>query len=49
MTCGTKNLIYCIICEGFGQYYVGETGTTLRNKTRAHEQQIQHPEKLVNI
>ena len=21
MTCGTKNLIYCIMCGGCGQYY----------------------------
>lgn len=37
------------MCEGFGQYCVGETGTTLHTKIRAHKQQIQHPENLVNI
>lgn len=44
MTCGTKNLIYCIICGGCEQYCIGETGTTLRTRIRVHKQQIQHPE-----
>lgn len=44
MTCRTKNLIYCIMCGGCGQYYIGETGTTLRTRIRVHKQQILHPE-----
>lgn len=32
------------MCGGCGQYYIGETGTTLRFRIRVHKQQILHPE-----
>ncbi|XP_062612905.1 uncharacterized protein LOC134274656 [Saccostrea cucullata] len=44
MSCDSKNVIYCITCEGCGQFYIGETGTTLRTRIRIHKQHIQHPE-----
>ena len=44
MSCASKNVIYCITCEGCGEFYIGETGTTLRTRIRVHKQHIQHPE-----
>lgn len=44
MTCATKNVIYCITCEGCGQHYIGETGSTLRTRIRIHRQHIRQPE-----
>lgn len=45
MSCQSKNLIYTIICDdGCNQFYIGETGTTLRTRIRVHKQQIRDPE-----
>ena len=44
MTCDSKNLIYVISCEGCNEFYIGETGTTLRARIRVHKQHIQAPE-----
>lgn len=44
MTCESKNLIYVITCGGCNQFYIGETGTTLRARIRMHKQHIQVPE-----
>ncbi len=40
MNCNSKELIYVITCRGCNQQYIGETGDTLRNRTRVHRQQI---------
>lgn len=44
MSCQSKNSIYTIICDGCNQFYIGETGTTLRTRIRVHKQQIRDPE-----
>ena len=44
MSCESKNLIYVITCGGCNQFYIGETGTTLRSRIRVHKQHIQVPE-----
>ena len=44
MTCDSKDLIYVISCEGCNEFYIGETGTTLRARIRVHKQHIQAPE-----
>ena len=44
MSCASQNVIYCIICGGCGQFYIGETGTTLRTRIRIHKQHINQPE-----
>ena len=31
-TCQSKNLIYCITCQGCKKQYIGETGDILRNR-----------------
>ena len=43
-TCQTKNLIYCITCQGCKRQYIGETGDILRNRVRVHRQQIRQKE-----
>ena len=43
MSCTTKNLIYVITCTGCGEFYIGQTGTTLRDRVRVHKQQIKEP------
>ena len=40
MNCATKNIIYTLICTGCDEFYIGETGNTLRTRTRVHKQQI---------
>lgn len=42
-TCSSQNLIYIIKCQGCGELYVGETGTTLRSRVRVHRQEIMDP------
>lgn len=50
MTCESKNVIYCITCAGCGQFYIGETGTTLRTRIRIHKQHIKQPEyRKINV
>ncbi|XP_062612861.1 uncharacterized protein LOC134274600 [Saccostrea cucullata] len=50
MTCESKNVIYCITCAGCGQFYIGETGTTLRTRIRIHRQHINQPEyRKINV
>ena len=44
MSCDSKNLIYCIICGGCEEFYIGETGSTLRTRIRIHKQHINQPE-----
>ena len=44
MDCTSKNLIYCIQCEGCEKNYIGQTGDQLRNRMTIHRQQISHPE-----
>ena len=39
-TCQSKNLIYCITCNGCSKQYIGETGDTLRNRMTVHRQHI---------
>ena len=43
-TCTTQNLIYCMICHGCGEQYIGETGDTLRHRLTVHRQQIRQKE-----
>ena len=40
MNCASKNIIYALICQGCSEFYIGETGNTLRERTRVHKQQI---------
>ena len=35
-----SNLIYVLTCNGCDKYYIGQTGDTLRSRTRIHRQQI---------
>ena len=44
MSCISKNLIYCIICNGCSKEYIGQTGDCLRNRVTVHRQQINHEE-----
>ena len=43
-TCKSKNLLYCITCQGCQEQYIGETGDVLRNRVRVHRQQIRQKE-----
>jgi hypothetical protein len=38
---GDSKNIYVITCGGCDQFYIGETGTTLRTRIRIHKHQIQ--------
>ena len=40
MTCSSKNLIYLLYCDHCKSEYIGETGTTLRDRFTVHRQQI---------
>ena len=40
MNCASKNIIYALVCQGCSEFYIGETGNTLRERTRVHKQQI---------
>ena len=44
MSCQTRNVIYVITCSGCGELYIGETGSTLRERIRVHKQQINVPQ-----
>ena len=39
-TCKSKNLIYCMTCNGCSKQYIGETGDVLRNRMTVHRQHI---------
>ena len=43
MNCEVRNVIYAPICNGCGQYYIGQTGDKLRNRRTVHEQQMRDP------
>ena len=43
MDCSSKNLLYVIKCEGFGEDYIGETGNELRKRMTVHRQQTRDP------
>ena len=43
MNCEVKNVIYALICNGCGKYYIGQTGDKLRNRRTVHEQQMRDP------
>ena len=43
MSCKSKNLLYCIICNNCGDEYIGQTGTQLTARMRVHRQQINDP------
>lgn len=38
--CTTRNVVYVMICMGCKEFYVGETGDTLRNRFTVHRQQM---------
>lgn len=42
MTCKSKNIIFCMTCDGCGENYYGQTGTKLDDHVRVHRQQIRH-------
>ena len=44
MSCNFKNLIYVITCVGCNNFYIGETGTSLKARIRVHKQLIHVPE-----
>ena len=39
--CLSRNSIYIVVCDGCKEFYVGETGDTLRNRFTVHRQQSQ--------
>ena len=45
MDCDSRNLLYCIVCSGCGEKYIGKMGDILRNRVRVHKQQILHEDK----
>lgn len=44
ISCASKNVIYNITCSGCNEFYIGETGTTLRTRIRIHKQHVNQPE-----
>lgn len=42
MNCGTQNLLYVLVCMGCNEYYVGQTGNSLRERNRVHKSQIKN-------
>ena len=38
--CTSRNLVYVIVCGGCQEFYIGETGDTLRNRFAVHRQQM---------
>lgn len=32
MNCKSKNIIYCMTCDGCGENYIGQTGTKLADR-----------------
>ena len=45
MDCDSRHLIYCIVCRGCGERYIGQMGDVIRNRVRVHKQQILHEDK----
>ena len=43
MNCTVRNYLYVLICNGCKEYYIGQTGDTLRNRKTVLEQQIRDP------
>ena len=43
MNCKTKNVIYCMTCDGCGENYIGQTGNKVSDRVRVHKQQIRDP------
>ena len=39
----TQDVIYIITCVGYNEFYIGETGNTLRECCRIHKEQINIP------
>ena len=38
-TCSSRNVVYIAICDGCGEFYIGETGDKLSNRFAVHRQQ----------
>ncbi len=45
MNCGTKNLLYVLVCKGCDKYYIGQTSLELRNRLASHKSQIKNYQK----
>ena len=45
MDCDSRKLIYCFVCRGCGEKYIGLRGDVIRNRVRVHKQQILHADK----
>ena len=43
MNCTVTNVIYTLTCLGCNEYYIGETGDSLRHRMTVHRQQIRDP------
>jgi len=43
LNCKSVNLIYCIVCSGCNEWYIGQTGSSLCERIRIHRQQIRSP------
>jgi hypothetical protein len=41
--CHSHNLIYKLTCNGCGEYYIGQTGDSLKHRMTVHRQQINNP------
>ena len=44
LDCCSSNIIYKLICDRCKEYYIGQTGDTLRHRMTVHRQQNNHPE-----
>ena len=42
--CESSNLIYVVICSGCKEEYIGQTGTTLKERVTVYKQHINHPQ-----
>lgn len=40
MSCQSQNIIYVISCPGCNEFYIEETGSTVRSRVRVYKQQI---------
>ena len=49
MSCDTKNVIFAITCPGCNEFYIGETGNTLRARVRVHKQHFNTPDYRQNF
>ena len=49
-SCTSRNLIYCMTCNGCGKKYIGETGGILRNRMTLHRQHIREKKyQILNV